>query len=81
MADVIAGISGECMSTGFSVWANRMAVEYLLTAATPFSVAAVQPLLAGTMLGVTGMASAFKDAAGCGSLESDRRTGRGRLPV
>jgi alkylation response protein AidB-like acyl-CoA dehydrogenase len=69
MAEVIAGISAECMSTGFSVWANRMSVEYLLTAATPFSATAVQPLLAGTVLGVTAMASAFKDAAGCGSLE------------
>ena len=46
-----------------------MAVEYLLTAATPFSTAAVRPLLAGTTLGVTGMASAFKEAAGCGSLD------------
>src|SRR5580692_4994886 len=69
MADVIGRISAECMSTGFSLWAHRMAVEYLLTAATPFSIAAAQRLLAGTTLGVTGMASAFKDAAGCGSLD------------
>jgi alkylation response protein AidB-like acyl-CoA dehydrogenase len=69
MADVIRLISGECMSTGFSLWAHRMAVEYLLTAATPFSTATVQPLLAGTTLGVTAMAAAFKEAAGCGSLE------------
>ncbi|OBH25078.1 acyl-CoA dehydrogenase [Mycobacterium sp. E342] len=69
MAEVIRSISGECMSTGFSLWAHRMAVEYLLTAATPFSAAAARPLLAGTTLGVTGMASAFKEAAGCGSLE------------
>lgn len=69
MAEVIRLISGQCMSTGFSLWAHRMAVEYLLTAATPFGVAAAQPLLAGTALGVTGMASAFKEAAGCGSLD------------
>ncbi|HUH71976.1 MAG TPA: acyl-CoA dehydrogenase family protein [Mycobacterium sp.] len=69
MADVIRLISGECMSTGFSVWAHRMAVEYLLTAATPFSKVAAEPLLAGTTPGVTAMASAFKDAAGCGSLD------------
>ena len=69
MADVIRLISGACMSTGFSLWAHRMAVEYLLTAATPFSTVAAEPLLAGTTLGVTGMASAFKEAAGCGSLE------------
>ncbi len=69
MAEVIRQISAECMSTGFSVWANRMTVEYLLTAATPFSAAAVRPLLAGAALGVTGMAAAFKELAGCGSLE------------
>jgi alkylation response protein AidB-like acyl-CoA dehydrogenase len=69
MADVISRISAECMSTGFSLWAHRMAVEYLLTAATPFGYAAAERLLAGTTLGVTGMASAFKDVAGCGSLD------------
>src|SRR5580693_271465 len=58
MAQVIASISGECMSTGFSVWAHRMAIEYLLTAATPFSVAAAKALFTGTTLGVSGMASA-----------------------
>lgn len=69
MAEVIRLIAGECLSTGFSLWAHRMVVEYLLTAATPFGADAVLPLLAGTTLGVTGMASAFKEAAGCGSLE------------
>lgn len=81
MADVIRLISGECMSTGFSLWAHRMAVEYLLTAATPFSDAAVRPLLAGTTLGVTGMASAFKEAAGCGSLELTATTVTGGYRV
>lgn len=69
MADVIRLVSGECLSTGFSLWAHRMTVEYLLTAATPFSAAAVQPLLAGAALGVTAMAAAFKEAAGCGVVE------------
>ncbi|QLL05406.1 acyl-CoA dehydrogenase family protein [Mycobacterium vicinigordonae] len=69
MAEVIRQLSAECMSTGFSVWANRMTVEYLHTAATPFSATAVSPLLAGESLGVTGMAAAFKELAGCGRLE------------
>ncbi|MEE2855065.1 MAG: acyl-CoA dehydrogenase family protein [Actinomycetota bacterium] len=69
MAEVIRSISGACMSTGFSLWAHRMTVEYLLTAATGFSSAAVEPLLAGAVPGVTGMAAAFKEAAGCGSVE------------
>lgn len=69
MAEVIRRISGECMSTGFSLWAHRMVVEYLLTAATTFGTTAADSLLAGTTLGVSGMASAFKEAAGCGSLD------------
>ncbi|OBJ62448.1 acyl-CoA dehydrogenase family protein [Mycobacterium sp. 1423905.2] len=81
MAEVIRRISGECMSTGFSVWANRMAVEYLLFAATPFSNDAVAPLRAGTVLGVTGMAAAFKEAAGCGSLELSAATVAGGYRV
>lgn len=81
MADVIRLISGACMSTGFSLWAHRMAVEYLLTAATPFSTAAARPLLAGSTLGVTGMASAFKEAAGCGSVELTATTVPGGYQV
>jgi len=69
MVEVIRLISGACMSTGFSLWAHRMTVEYLLTAATPFSTESVQPLLVGTAVGVTGMASAFKEAAGCGRVD------------
>ncbi|MCV7234483.1 acyl-CoA dehydrogenase [Mycobacterium branderi] len=69
MAAVIGEIAAECMSTAFSVWANRMVVEYLLTAETAYSTTVVQPLLRGQALGVTAMASAFKDAAGCGALE------------
>ncbi|WP_406817884.1 acyl-CoA dehydrogenase family protein [Mycobacterium sp. M23085] len=69
MAEVIRSVSGACMSTGFSMWAHRMTVEYLLTAATQFGAGAVAPLVAGTTLGVTGMAAAFKEAAGCGSVE------------
>jgi hypothetical protein len=69
MATVIGEIAAECLSTAFSVWANRMVVEYLLTAETAYSTTAVQPLLRGNALGVTAMAAAFKDAAGCGTLE------------
>lgn len=69
MTEVIRLISAECMSTGFSLWAHRMAVEYLLAAATPFSLAAVEPILAGSQLGVSAMAAAQKEATGCGTLE------------
>jgi alkylation response protein AidB-like acyl-CoA dehydrogenase len=69
MAAVIAELAGHCLSTAFSVWAHRMTIEYLTEAATPWSRGASANLIAGDALGVTGMASAFKDAAGCGTLD------------
>ncbi|HET6501690.1 MAG TPA: acyl-CoA dehydrogenase family protein [Amycolatopsis sp.] len=69
MASVVREIAGVCMSTAFSVWAHRMAVEYLAAADTAYATGAVESLLAGARLGVTGMAAAFKEAAGCGSLD------------
>jgi alkylation response protein AidB-like acyl-CoA dehydrogenase len=69
MASVIAELAGHCMSTAFSVWAHRMTMEYLAAADTAWSRPAAERLFRGEVLGVTGMASAFKDAAGCGSLE------------
>jgi alkylation response protein AidB-like acyl-CoA dehydrogenase len=69
MAAVVAELAGQCMSTAFSTWAHRMTLEYLAAAATPWSRDAAADLLGGVALGVTGMASAFKDAAGCGTLD------------
>jgi alkylation response protein AidB-like acyl-CoA dehydrogenase len=69
MAAVIAELAGHCLSTAFSVWAHRMTIEYLTEAATPWSLRASANLIGGEALGVTGMASAFKDAAGCGTLD------------
>lgn len=69
MASVISSLSAECMSTAFAVWASRMTVEYLTIAATPWARAAASEIVAGQRLGVTGMASAFKEAAGCGALD------------
>jgi len=69
MASVIAEVAGHCLSTAFSAWAHRMTLEYLTAAATPWSLDAAADLTGTAALGVTGMASAFKDAAGCGSIE------------
>lgn len=69
MASVIAELAGHCLSTAFSVWAHRMTLEYLTAAATPWSLGAAVRLTGSGALGVTGMASAFKDAAGCGSID------------
>ena len=69
MASVVGQLAGECMSTAFTIWAHRMTIEYLTTAGTPWAINAAEHLRTGAVLGVTGMASAFKDAAGCGSLD------------
>lgn len=69
MAAIIAELSAECMSSAFAVWANRMTVEYLLAAGTEYGVRWAEQLRSGTALGVTGMASAFQELAGCGTLD------------
>lgn len=69
MAETIASLASVCMSTAFTVWAQRMTIEYLLAADTAWSRAAAEPLRRGTILGVTGMASAFKEHTGCGDLD------------
>lgn len=69
MAELIAELAGACMSTSFALWAHRMTIEYLRLAGTPWATAAAARLEHGDVLGVTGMASAFKEAAGCGRLD------------
>lgn len=69
MAAAVSELAGHCLSTAFSVWAHRMTLEYLTTADVPWARSAAVGLFNGDVMGVTGMASAFKDAAGCGSLE------------
>ncbi len=69
MAAVIAEVAGHCLSTAFSVWAHRMTARVSDRGGHAL-VAQHRANLTGTgALGVTGMASAFKDAAGCGSLD------------
>jgi alkylation response protein AidB-like acyl-CoA dehydrogenase len=69
MAEVLSCLGAECLSTAFSVWADRMVIEYLALADTDYSRAALEPLFSGEQLGVTGMASAFRELAGCGKLD------------
>ena len=69
MARVIAALSTECLSTAFAVWANRMALEYLLAARTPDALRCAEPMRRGETPGITAMAAGFRDLAGCGQLE------------
>lgn len=69
MARVISGLAAECVSSAFTTWAHRMTLEYLTASATPYALDAAQALRTGRRPGVTGMASAFREIAGCGSLD------------
>ena len=69
MTDVISSLAARCVSSAFTTWAHRMCLEYLVTSGTPYALAQAERLLAGAVPGVTGMASAFRELAGCGSLE------------
>ena len=69
MCSVIAGLASECVSAAFTTWANRMAIEYLTTAGTDYARSLLPGLRDGTTPGITGMAAAFRDLSGCGSIE------------
>lgn len=68
-AQAVEALARECVSSAFTTWAHRMTIEYLTTAGTDYALEAAQGLRAGTVPGVTGMASAFRELAGCGSLD------------
>lgn len=68
-ADLIAGLAGECMSTGFSIWAHRMVIEYLRRGElSDVSRAALDDLVAGRRPASTAMASGLKWLAGIGEM-------------
>lgn len=69
MAQVVSAVAAECVSSAFTLWAHRMTLEYLAAAATPYALRVAADLRDGTRPGVTGMASAFRELAGCGSLD------------
>lgn len=69
MAEAMQALARECVTSAFTTWAHRMTLEYLVTADTEWSRTAAAGLRSGTVPGVTGMASAFRELAGCGSLD------------
>ena len=69
MVAVIDAVARSCMSSAFSVWAQRMMIEYLAVADAGFDVAGLGDDLArGRQAGSTAMASAFADFAGLAPL-------------
>jgi alkylation response protein AidB-like acyl-CoA dehydrogenase len=64
-AEVLRSLSRVCMSTAFSAWAQRLAIEYLAGWGTDLLRREMLPALAaGTRPAATAMATAFQDALG-----------------
>lgn len=62
---VVEDVAACCMSSGFSLWAQRMAIEYLSSASDSAAISAeLAELRAGGRIGVTAMAPAMRHAAG-----------------
>lgn len=68
-ARLIREISRSDLSVGFTVWAHRMVLEYLRASKNPNVRGVVTQLERGERPGITGMASAFKEFAGCGNID------------
>lgn len=68
-ARLIRELSRNDLSVGFTTWAHRMTLEYLRAADAEDAQTLAKQLEAGERPGVTGMAAAFKEFAGCGDIE------------
>lgn len=62
-------IAAEDLSVAFSIWAHTMVITYLRTADTAYAHELLPVLETGRRPGVTGMAPAFKEAAGAGTID------------
>lgn len=68
MVTVIEEISAKSLAAGFSVWAQRMTVEYLHRAPGPLRERHLDSLASGRRIGVTAMAAGLKQVAGLGQV-------------
>ncbi|MCK0090683.1 acyl-CoA/acyl-ACP dehydrogenase [Rhodococcus sp. F64268] len=68
MVAVIDGIAAESLTVGFSLWAQRMTLEYLDRAPEYLRERYRDELASGRRIGVTAMAAALKYLAGLGDL-------------
>lgn len=68
MVAVIDDIAAESLAVGFSLWAQRMALEYIDRAPEDLRARYRDDLASGKQVGVTAMAAALKHLAGLGEL-------------
>lgn len=62
-------IAAQDLSVAFSTWAHTMVITYLKTSDTDYVHSILPELESGKRPGVTGMAPAFKEAAGAGKID------------
>lgn len=62
-------IAAQDLSVAFSIWAHTMTITYLKTADTDYANGILPVLEEGVRPGVSGMAPAFKEAAGAGEID------------
>ncbi|NKY89291.1 acyl-CoA dehydrogenase family protein [Nocardia veterana] len=67
-AVVIEEVAAESLAAGFSLWAQRMTLEYVWRAPEPVRRCYLDGLASGRTVGVTAMAAALKHLAGLGEL-------------
>lgn len=85
-ADVLADLAGECMTTAFAAWAQRMVLDFFARGTrSPRAEALFDELRRGERSGVTAMATGMKALAGLepmavqGRREGDRIVASGRI--
>jgi alkylation response protein AidB-like acyl-CoA dehydrogenase len=76
MIDVLERVSAVSLSAGFSLWAQRMAIEYVARSPEPLRERHLASLLSGERIGVTAMAAGLKQVAGLGEVPITGRRGR-----
>ncbi|MFE0750969.1 acyl-CoA dehydrogenase [Gordonia sp. NPDC058843] len=81
MIEVIEDVSSVSLSAGFSLWAQRMAIEYVSRAPEPLRGKHLDSLLTGRRIGVTAMAAGLKQVAGLGEVPITGRRSRAGLVV
>lgn len=68
ITEVVEKVAAESLAAGFSLWAQRMSLEYIWRAPDPVRDRYLDELSAGRRIGVTAMAAALKHLAGLGEL-------------
>ncbi|WP_238418678.1 acyl-CoA dehydrogenase family protein [Gordonia sp. 'Campus'] len=68
MVEVIERVSAASLSVGFSLWAQRMVIEYVARAPERLRQQHLRSLVSGDRIGVTAMAAGLKQVAGLGEV-------------